>query len=218
MAKSKIIKELANNKISLEVALNRLLIIASDINNAALQSWAEKELNGYNGECVPKYRIVKNAPIKYSGISGNFKITNAPLLLQELFDEDKSELFHVNVTDSIGTIERYINGKERNKMCRDLTLFANFVYQKTGIQCSSITQVIPDNSFENILSTMKTTLMKVFIQLDKTYGCLDDLDIDITAVETSVVEKSNKIINNYIFIDNSVCIGDDNKIVDSNIK
>lgn len=36
MAKSKVIKELASNEISLEVALNRLLIIASDIENDEL--------------------------------------------------------------------------------------------------------------------------------------------------------------------------------------
>ena len=47
MAKSKIIKELANNDISLEVALNRLMIIASDIENEELSQWAERELNGY---------------------------------------------------------------------------------------------------------------------------------------------------------------------------
>ncbi len=36
MAKSKIIKELANKEISIEVELNRLLIIASDIDNKEL--------------------------------------------------------------------------------------------------------------------------------------------------------------------------------------
>ena len=36
MAKSKIIKELANNQISMEVALQRLMIIASDLGNEEL--------------------------------------------------------------------------------------------------------------------------------------------------------------------------------------
>ncbi len=48
MAKSRIIKELANNEISLEVAFNRLLIIASDIENEELINWATNELNGYS--------------------------------------------------------------------------------------------------------------------------------------------------------------------------
>ena len=41
------IKQLANNEIDLEVALSRLMIIASDINNEELYKWAESELNGY---------------------------------------------------------------------------------------------------------------------------------------------------------------------------
>lgn len=57
MAKSKIIKELANKEISLEVAFNRLLIIALDIRNTALIDWATNELNGYSNDSkIPKYR------------------------------------------------------------------------------------------------------------------------------------------------------------------
>ena len=47
MAKSTIIKELANNQISMEVALQRLMIIASDLENEELSAWAEAELSVY---------------------------------------------------------------------------------------------------------------------------------------------------------------------------
>lgn len=64
MVKSKVIKELANNEISLEVALNRLLIISSDINNEELALLAEKELSGYlTDDVVPDYRVVKYTQI-----------------------------------------------------------------------------------------------------------------------------------------------------------
>ena len=46
MAKSKILKELANNEVPLDVALKRLLIICDDLDYKELFSWAEKELNG----------------------------------------------------------------------------------------------------------------------------------------------------------------------------
>lgn len=42
MPKSTVIKELANNAISLEVALNRLMLIASDISNEELKQWGPK--------------------------------------------------------------------------------------------------------------------------------------------------------------------------------
>lgn len=53
MAKSKIIKELANKEVSLEVAFNRLLIIASDLNNDDLVNWATN--------------FIENADIKVEG-------------------------------------------------------------------------------------------------------------------------------------------------------
>ena len=71
MAKSKIIKELANKEISLEVAFNRLLIIASDIGNQELIDWATNELNGYSDKSlIPTYRQSGIGQILYSGING----------------------------------------------------------------------------------------------------------------------------------------------------
>lgn len=220
MAKSKVIKELANNEISLEVAINRLLIISSDINNENLAWWAEKELNGYSNEDVfPAYRIVRDSMFRYSGINGRMQAKNAPLPLRELLKgkgEDTS-MFDMKIFDGIKTIEGFINNDGDLQYGKDLTWAAPFVYQMTGIQCYSITQVIPINVLEKTLNHIKTMLLKVFIQLDKSYGCLDNLDIDISEKTLEEVKKINSIINNYIFTDNSVHIGDKNRIEDTDI-
>lgn len=218
MAKSKIIKELASSENSLEVAINRMLIIASDINNQELSQWAEKELNGYSSkDSVPSYRIVKNTMFRYSGINGRMKATNVPLPLRELFNEKDTSMFDMNILDGIQAIERCINNDADSQYGRDLTWAASMVYQMTGIQCYSITQIVPQNALENILSTVKTMLLKVLIQLDKSYGCLDDLDIDMTGKTPEEVIKINAIINNYILTDNSIQIGDKNTLKDTNI-
>ena len=60
-------------------------------------------------------------------------------------------------------------------------------------------------------------LMKIFINLDKTYGCLDDLDIDTDSVLPEKIAETNTIINEYVFVDNSIKIGDKNKILDSTL-
>nr|WP_308743154.1 hypothetical protein [uncultured Anaerocolumna sp.] len=218
MAKSKIIKELANNEISLEVAINRLLIIASDINNKELSQWAEQELNGYTSEdTIPAYRIVKNTMFRYSGINGRMKATNVPLPLKELLKGHDEDIFDMNIYDGIKTIEGFINSDTDVQYGRDLTWAASMVYRMTGIQCYSITQTVPENALENTVNTVKTLLLKVLIQLDKSYGCMDDLDIDITNKTPEEVTKLNTIINNYIFNDNSIKIGDKNKIKDTDI-
>lgn len=217
MAKSKIIKELANNEISLEVALNRLLIIASDIGNDELAQWSEKELNGYmKNDTIPDYRVAKNTQIRYSGINGRYQVKNAPLPLHGLF-KDKPDMFNVNLFEGIKIIEGLTTGEKNGEYGRDLTHFAGLVENMYSIQCISITQIIPINTLENIVNTVKTILMKLLMKLDKSYGNLDDLDIDMVSKTPEEIRQINTVINQYIYADNSITIGDKNKIDDSRI-
>lgn len=210
MAKSKVIKELASNEISLEVALNRLLIIASDIENEELAQWVENELNGYPaGAELPAYREVDNTYIVYSGINGRFQVKNAPLPLYEILGVDK-EQYSFRIFDGVNSLTTQMTGEY--KYGSDLTALAGIIRAKTGISCTSITQLVPQNAIENIISAIKSKLLKVLIKLDKEYGCLDELDIDITEKDPEEVRKINATIINYIFEDRSIKIGDKNRI------
>ena len=83
------------------------------------------------------------------------------------------------------------------------------------IQCYSIKQVVPLNILEGLLNTVKMLLMKIFIKLDKTYGSLDELDVDTDSISPEEIANTNTIINEYIFVDNSIKIGDKNQFKDS---
>lgn len=218
MAKSKIIKELANNDVSTETALSRLLVIAEDIDNTLLSQWAEKELIGYHGDhSVPEYRIVHNAPCQYSGINGSFQVNNQPFPIQRYLPDISESILSVNITDSVGSIEKAISGGDAYKYARDLTGLSGAVYNATGISCTKIVQVIPYNALTEVISNVRTILLKIFIKLDKTYGCLDNMDIDTSDIEKSVIEQTNATINNYIYVDNSISVGDRNRIDGSNM-
>lgn len=56
MAKSKIIKDLVNDEISIEIALNRTKIITNELNNNALEKWINSEVLGYDTSDIPSYR------------------------------------------------------------------------------------------------------------------------------------------------------------------
>jgi hypothetical protein len=221
VAKSKIIKELANGEISLEVALNRLLIIASDIDNPELGRWAEKELNGYSGDdMIPPYRVVKNTMVRYSGINGGFQVNNLvfPFPIEDLFPEEyKDRAKKMELTEGIRVIEEFASGDEKKEYGKDLLFLAGRIASKYGIQCYSIMQLVPQNAFYNVMSAIKLTLTKILLTLDKTYGCLDELDIDSSSVEAEEVLKISTTINQYIFNDNSITIGNKNKIEESSI-
>lgn len=218
MAKSKLVKELANNETSLEIALSRLLIISEDINNTELFQWASNELNGYDHiDSVPSYRIVKNAIYKYSGINGSFKVTNCPLDFEAYFPDKEKDNFYIPVYDGIKTIESYVNGNDDTTFGRDLTFAAPIIYKKSGIQCSSITQVVPKNFFESVVNSVRTTLLKVLIKLDKEYGSIDDLDIDVSKKTEKEIRSTNFQINKLILYDNSISMRDGNEISKSSL-
>lgn len=219
MAKSKIIKALANNEISMEIALNRLLIIASDLDNDSLADWAAAELHGYSKDMeLPKYRKKKSLHFTYSGINGHFQITHSPFPYVEIIAEHDESAFDVPIMDSVSTLQTFIDNYETQSYCRDYTYLNGYVYERTGIQCTSIMQRIPLNFLQNILSEIKTRLLRILIKLDKEYGCLDDLDVDTTSKSPEEIAAINRVVNNYIYIDNSVNIGDNNKIKDANFK
>lgn len=209
MAKSKIIKELANKEISLEVGFNRLLIIASDIGNYDLIDWATNELNGYSNESkIPTYRKSKMGHIIYSGINGHLQVKNQPLPLSAL-DKEIVEYLSVNpFYHDIATIERFAFGDNGN-IGLDLTEFAGNVYKNTKIQCISISMNFPKEVFLGIVSTIRTKLIRILIELDKEFGCLDDLDIDTSEKQLkNLTDKLNVII----YEDNSITVGNSNKL------
>ena len=198
MAKSKIIKELANKEVALEVAFNRLLIIASDLNNDDLINWATNELNGYSKDSkIPKYREGKMGHIVYSGINGRMQVNNQPLPLS-IFDKELLDYIKVNYFDQdIATIEQFAFGDNGN-IGLDLTDLAGIVHKKTSILCLKITMQFPKEIFIGLLSTIRTKLLKVFIELDKEFGCLDDLDVDTNTKDLKEINNKLNIIFFYI--------------------
>jgi hypothetical protein len=214
MAKSRILKELANNEVSIEVALSRLMLIASDIDNIELKDWATKELNGYGvDDNCPIYRYIVSANVVFSGISGNFQLTNTPLPLislpKEIYD---NMLSPVAVRDSIAKIAHIFESK-REGLHLDLTFYAGIIYERLGIQCTSVKQNFDYTHYGGILNALRTKLLNVFIELDKSLGNLDELDVDAKDVD---LDSLRQVIVN-IFQDNSMKLGDKNKINKSSI-
>lgn len=67
----------------------------------------------------------------------------------------------------------------------------------------------------NLLNKIKTKVLKIFIELEKKYGNLDDYYIDFSN-KTKEKEVLNNI-NNIIYTDNSLHMGNDNTIESSNV-
>ena len=57
MAKSKIIKDLANGEVDTITALKRAKVLVSDLENDGILRWRDYEISGYpEGVAIPSYR------------------------------------------------------------------------------------------------------------------------------------------------------------------
>ena len=110
MTKSKLIRDIAEESISLESALIRLRVITYSLKNSELQKWIENELRGYKiDDEIPQYRKGIAYYIRYSGINRNFTVRSAPLSESYFTDEIKKFLRERQITNGIGTIERNLS-------------------------------------------------------------------------------------------------------------
>lgn len=95
MAKSQIIKDLANGTVDLHTSLKRAKVIFQEIGSEDLSRWIRNELEGYkNKEDVPEYRKVRGSLVGCY-IVGNMKCENVAIPTDNV-DEDVVDGLLVN--------------------------------------------------------------------------------------------------------------------------
>ncbi|MEK4555261.1 AbiTii domain-containing protein [Jeotgalicoccus sp. FSL K6-3177] len=191
MAKSYLIKDLTKGEISLINALERLLIITYSMENLEIKNWVMKEISGYkDNEKIPNYREHKSMNFTYQGINGQMQVKNAPLPITCFPEELQESVSTVTISEGVGVIEKIVNKNYRPSY--DLTLYAPYIYEKTGIQCLSITHNINSTIYEKVYSTIRLKVIQILLDLEKSFGVLDDLDIntgDLSKEEIKEVER-----------------------------
>ena len=200
MPKSQIIKDIVENRVSLEQSLNRLYILAVDVKNTRLAEWAQKELNGYAAtDTLPEYRCANCFHFKYSGLNGGFQATKAPLPTDFLKTETLEKYSCVDMYDGIRYIEELSN---LNKPAvRDLTFLAGEIATVTDgmVSCFSIYNEIPPSIPQRICAIVKSKMLTALLALEKEYGNLDSLGIDISEKKQVQIEADNDALNRTIF-------------------
>ena len=198
MPKSKIIRAIVDDEVSLAQSLTRLQVIAHDLKNVELEKWAENELAGYASEDdVPEYRHVKSINFTYSGINNMVhQVKNVPLDPGFLGVDALEKIADVRFTQSITAFEAMLDGAD-SSVHLDRSIFASEVDKNSngGIQCFTIGQTIPKSFFQNALAEIKNRLLKSLLLLEEEFGCLDELGIDISNQPASKIDRVNYEIN-----------------------
>ena len=178
MPKSKIIKDIVNGTAEIETSLNRLYLLATDIKDETIMEWAEKELQGYSqDEDIPDYRKIRSLVFRFSGISGNFQVKNIALQPELLGTNIIDMVSKIDVRDSVSTIMHFAENK--NDLERDLGFLVGEVFKNSHgtIKATTISQIITPSMYNEIVSCIKQKIIREFIQLEKEYGNLDELEI-----------------------------------------
>lgn len=207
MAKSQIIKDIANGSVSLDVSLKRALIIASDIGNETMERWIQKELSGYSKEDIlPPYRKLRGV-FKVSYFMMGKQRNNESMSINTLFGENQNNQDVYNCYDSIWFLE---NACKDEKLRRIDTISLK---RQLSRQVDSFFLEIPQSEFSNAVAKVTEELLCLLLKIDSELGNLDSLDVCPQSDEkrTSV----NKIINNYF--GSVIRIGDNNEISKSEI-
>ena len=210
MAKSKILKELVNEEISLNIALKRLIVLAADMNDNDLKEWAEKEINGYNiDDEVPEYRKICNHSFYYNGFNSNLQVTNVPLDIRYLNEDTLKMIEHHELREPLSSLEKYVK-EFKDGFNLDLTMLAPEVLKNSGrrLQCISIYQKFNMSQIEKVLQTLSSKIMNIFIKLDKEFGCLDNLDIGCEKQQKKKLNETKQVIQQIIFGDKAKIKGD----------
>lgn len=200
MPKSQIIKDLVEDAVPLEKSLNRLFVLAKDISNNQLAVWAIKELNGYSTkDDIPEYRKTKNLKLMFTGFIRNVQVSNVPLQTSILSAETIESIQTIIMYDGI----RYISelASSENAPSRTFPSLINEIAKATGnaMQCVSISQVVPLAFLQSICSSVKEKMITALLEMEKKYGNLDGLGVDITKKNQIQIDADNAVINRAAF-------------------
>lgn len=216
MAKSQIIKDLADGTADLHTSLKRTKVILQEIGDDRLNAWINNELEGYkNIEDIPPYRKIRGT-LSGSLISGIYNVQNVAIPLNNV-ENDVIEGLVVNYANqSIFALQQAISLNQ--SFGRDLS-HQECVYlsQKTGYEIYYAHAKTDSSDVADILSQVENKLLESLIYLEKQFGNLDDLDIDLESKNTEELKE----ITNHIYIifynDKSVTIGNNNEFNNSNV-
>lgn len=199
MPKSQIIKDIVEDNVSLEKSLTRLLVLAKDVKNKQLAQWAENELNGYKKtDEVPDYRHVKSSVIQYNGFNGNFQVQNISLPTGWIRPEIMKSISAVTIYDGIRNIEDIASSQ--NGAYRDYTELAGEIGAATNneVICTSIRQMLVPSIYQRICAEVKNKMIHILMELEKAFGSLDTLGVNISDKRPVQVEAINDKLNRTI--------------------
>lgn len=227
MAKSQIIKDLANSSIDTMTALKRAKVILSEFDNEDIMNWINCEIAGYPEDAsLPNYRITQGHIVGsyFKGSMANCMVfENVSIPLGEMPDEYQEKILNIQFRESVNALNHLLNNSIKNNENIYQNIPADFFpaiakYNNNPNMIITSAKVhIGSQIINDIFSIIENKLLDILILLEKEFGNLDKLDLDTTSKTPEELQTITDKIVVIIYNDNSVTIGNDNKIKNSSI-
>lgn len=217
MARSKIIKDFTSSNISMDIALKQLRVLLDDIGDDSSIDWVKNELTGYRHEdtSIPSYRKVTGVLIA-DYLVGHMHYQNNSLPLHHLDEESRKNLLEARLPQSVSTLENIINNNKYLSL-HVLPEFFPRIQKGSNARIINAHISISFTDVKDILSTINNKILEILLLLEKEFGNLDDLSIDISLKEPDELNTIVQNINMTLY-DNSITVGNNNKIKGSDLK
>ena len=227
MAKSKIIKDLANGTVDTLTALKRAKVLLINLHDDKILSWVNNEIVGYSNDApLPSYRQCSGTLIgSYikGSITTHMKYNNVSLPLGNMPEDIKDHLIKIEFRDGIDSLKGlYESSKNQNghlskSIPADFFPFINKYNNDPYMIISTASVTCSAEAINNIFSVVENKLLDILILLEKEFGVLDELDIDTATLTKEQIKDIANEIRIIVYNNNSITIGDGNKIKDSTI-
>lgn len=220
MARSRIIKELASGKVTVEIGLKQLKVLLMEFNKPEMLKWVNSELQGYDdSDTLPEYRIIAGNLIG-TFLNYNLKCTNVGIPLKiDAPDKMVDICTNVKLYDSISALR--ILAESDKEIGRQIpSSYLPYIQRYSAISMTALISAfvkISQIQLENIFSRTENAVLDVLLLLEREFGVLDELDIDLSTKDEKEIENITNNIMVILYSDNSVTIGDNNRMKDTNI-
>ena len=225
MAKSMIIKDIANGTIDTTTALKRAKILFAALDDAELLNWVNYEISGYPSDAnLPDYRIKRGAlkGTYFKGsIASHIKWNDVSIPLGKMPANVIDEFLSVPFYDGVSALKQLVENSDNGQLARPIPadLFPFIAKYNNDPYMNIVTArvVVSTHCVTNMFSVIENRLLDALLLLEKEFGILDDLDIDTTVKSPEEIQTIARQIYVIVYNDQSVHIGDGNRIKDTDI-
>ena len=206
-----ITQDLVNPNMLLKDVLLKVQVLAFKLKNEKLKTWVDCELNGYNQNKIPEYRIIPSTVrgnlVQERGFGGYATRNNTTLPIEYLEKKVIDRLTRIQMPTKVSEIEQMVSEKGSYHVNIPHYIYVSFnEILANGWVVDSAWQKISLNSLEGVLSSIKSNLLNFLLELNEEIG--DNENYSIMKNKKEVDNLFEKTIGNISGETVNVHIGD----------